>query len=108
MEILHDKERHRFSTSADGKTGYVTYDIHDGGLDIRHTVVPEEIGGRGIASALVKAAYDYARGKGLACIATCRYAAVWLERHPIPRDQEPGLVRRRKLRLVIPSEPDTA
>lgn len=82
MEILHDKERHRFSTSADGKTGYVTYDIHDGGLDIRHTVVPEEIGGRGIASALVKTAYDYARGKGLACIATCRYAAVWLERHP--------------------------
>ena len=82
MEISHDKERHRFTATEDGHTAYVSYTISDGGLDIRHTIVEEEIGGRGIASALVKAAYDYARNEGLSCLATCRYAAVWLERHP--------------------------
>ena len=40
------------------------------------------IGGKGIASALVKAAYDYGRCKGLKAIATCSYAVVWLQRHP--------------------------
>ena len=80
--IIHEAEKSRFQTTVDGYTGYVAYRIEDGGLDIRHTVVPEQIGGRGIASALVKAAYDYARDNGLECIATCRYAAVWLERHP--------------------------
>ena len=36
----------------------------------------------GIASALVKAAYDYARCKGLKAVATCSYAVIWLQRHP--------------------------
>ena len=43
---------------------------------------PGEISGRGIASALVKAAYDYALANGLVPVATCSYAVVWLERHP--------------------------
>ena len=30
------------------------YHVADGALDVRHTIVPGEIGGRGIASALVK------------------------------------------------------
>ena len=60
----------------------VSYKIHDEGLDIRHTIVPKAIGGKGIASALVQAAYDYGRCKGLKAIATCSYAVVWLQRHP--------------------------
>ena len=82
MEIIHIPENSRFQTTVDGVTAHVSYKITDGGLDIRHTIVPEEIGGRGIASALVKAAYDYALSQGLKCVATCRYAAIWLERHP--------------------------
>lgn len=82
MEIRHDKGTCRFSVEVDGYTGYVDYKLADGGLDIRHTIVPKEIGGRGIASALVKAAYDYARAEGLKPVATCSYAVTWLERHP--------------------------
>lgn len=82
MEIIHIPENSRFQATVDGVTAHVSYKIAGGCLDIRHTIVPEEIGGRGIASALVKAAYDYARFQGLKCVATCRYAAVWLERHP--------------------------
>ena len=36
----------------------------------------------GIASALVKVAYDYALTNELVPMATCSYAVVWLERHP--------------------------
>ena len=81
MEIKHEIEEHRFYTEVEGYTGYVEYWIHDGGLDILHTIVPDEIGGRGIAAALVAAAYDYAREKGLQPLATCSYAVAWLEMH---------------------------
>ena len=82
MEIKHNKDKGRFALEVDGYTGYVDYQLVKGGLDIRHTIVPKEIGGRGIASALVKAAYDYARTEGLRPIATCSYAVTWLQRHP--------------------------
>lgn len=82
MEILHDEGGKRFRTLVDGYTAHVAYEIHEKGLDIRHTVVPEAIGGRGIASALVKAVYDYALVKRLKPIATCSYAVAWLQRHP--------------------------
>ena len=82
MEIKHEKDLCRFEVEVDGYKGYVDYKLVDGGLDIRHTIVPKEIGGRGIASALVKAAYDYARAEGLKPVATCSYAVTWLQRHP--------------------------
>ncbi len=80
--IIHHEAEHRFYIETDGHTGYVEYRINEGKLDILHTIVPSEIGGRGIAGALVKAAYDYALSKGMKPAATCSYAEKWLERHP--------------------------
>lgn len=82
MNIIHQTEQNRFYTVVDGFTAHVDYLVSDGGLDIRHTIVPKEIGGRGIASALVRAAYDYARTQGLTPVGTCYYAVKWLEKHP--------------------------
>jgi predicted GNAT family acetyltransferase len=82
MEVKHDESRQEFYVELEGHRAHVSYKIHDEGLDIRHTIVPEAIGGKGIASALVQAAYDYGRCKGLKAIATCSYAVVWLQRHP--------------------------
>lgn len=82
MEIIHRPEEQIFQTNVDGYTAYVSYSIHHGELDIRHTIVPPEISGRGIAAQLVKSAYDYALSQHLAVVATCSYAVVWLQRHP--------------------------
>ena len=73
MEITHLPEDNLFKTVVDGYTAYVTYIIRDGKLYIRHTIVPPEIGGRGIAAQLVKATYDYALQHHLQPIATCSY-----------------------------------
>ncbi|NNC24565.1 N-acetyltransferase, partial [Salinisphaera sp. USBA-960] len=58
------------------------YQLRGDQLVITHTGVPEAIGGRGIASDLVRAAFEYARGAGLKVWPACSYAAVWAERHP--------------------------
>lgn len=81
-KIIHDLEKKRFVTVVEGVTAYVEYQLHENKLDIIHTIVPPAIEGRGIASALVKYAYDYALEKGMQPLATCSYAVIWLHRHP--------------------------
>ena len=78
MNIEHFPEKKVFQTVVDGETARLMYHVADGALDVRHTIVPGEIGGRGIASALVKAAYDYALANELVPVATCSYAVKWL------------------------------
>lgn len=80
-EVKHLPAEHRFVVDIDGNLAHVDYVIENGALDIRHTIVPKPLEGRGIASALVKAAYDYADSHGLVRKATCPYAVVWMERH---------------------------
>ncbi len=82
MEVVHVKEKGEFYTEVNGHKAYITYTIRDNSLDIRHTCVPKPIGGKGIAAALVKEAYDYAREQGFQCTAGCSYAVAWLQRHP--------------------------
>ena len=81
-EITHFPEKNKFVTEVDGETAYVEYTIYENYLNIAHTYVPREIGGRGVAAALVEATYKYALEKGLKPQATCSYAVLWLRRHP--------------------------
>lgn len=82
LNIQHIPAKDTFEVVIDGHRAFVTYEIYDGALDVRKTLVPSELGGQGIAGKLVQAAYDYAKEQGLKCIATCSYAVKWLERHP--------------------------
>lgn len=80
--ITHDGQGHRFVTSANGHEASVEYELGDGVMTITHTLVPKEIGGRGIAGHLVRAAMDHARAAGLKVVPQCSYADSWLQRHP--------------------------
>lgn len=82
LSIQHQPERSRFATLLDGHEAALDYQREGGVLSVTHTVVPSEIGGRGIAGALVQAAFDFARREGLRVRPACSYAAGWLERHP--------------------------
>lgn len=81
MEITHVASRHRFETVVENHVAYVEYEIGESTLNIIHTVVPKEIGGRGIASALVEVTYKYGDSVNLHPEATCSYAVTWLKRN---------------------------
>jgi uncharacterized protein len=80
--ISHDPDDHRFSTVVDGVEAHLEYRLRGDVMTIMHTGVPEAIGGRGIAGALVQAAMDHARAEGLKVNPACSYSAAWMERHP--------------------------
>ncbi|MDE2408660.1 MAG: N-acetyltransferase [Xanthomonadaceae bacterium] len=81
-DIHHDAGTRQFSTEVDGHLAHVDYETGTGRIVITHTIVPEAIGGRGIAAALVRAALEYARDHGLQVEPQCSYADVWMRRHP--------------------------
>ncbi|WP_080905786.1 GNAT family N-acetyltransferase [Parabacteroides sp. Marseille-P3160] len=81
-EIIHLPEKNRFEYQENDRIAFVEYVQTAESLDIKHTFVPNFLEGQGIASALVKAAYDYALTNGLKPKATCSYAVTWLQRHP--------------------------
>ncbi len=81
MNIVHDEQKMLFSCVVDGFECVVGYELHGHIFDVVKTFVPKEVGGRGIAGALVKAAYDYGKEQDYELVATCSYAVVWLERH---------------------------
>ena len=81
-EITHDRTRRRFETRVDGEVGMLDYALDGATMVILHVVVPAAIGGRGIASALTKAALDSARAEGLRVVPQCPFAASYVHAHP--------------------------
>ena len=81
-EIEHDPATGVLTTSVDGAVATLEYRREGDRMVIVHTGVPDEIGGRGIAGELVRAAFEYARSQGWHVHPKCAYAAAWVERHP--------------------------
>jgi uncharacterized protein len=81
-DIRHDREAHRFSTVVDGVFCELDYQLEGRAMAIMHTGVPPEVGGRGIAGDLTRAALEFARAEGLKVRPLCSYAAVYFRRHP--------------------------
>jgi len=85
FNIHHDQAARRFETTIDGVHCLLDYTLADGVaigvMTITHTDVPAEVGGRGVASALVQTAMEAARKHGWKVMPACSYADVWMKRH---------------------------
>lgn len=62
--------------------GRLTWVIRNGARVAEHTLVPREIGGRGVAARLVEALIADARQHGFKVVPTCSYVAAAFDRHP--------------------------
>lgn len=84
--ISHDQDAHRFATMIDGVEAHLDYELEGTTMTITHTIVPPEIGGRGVAGHLVQAAFAAARSHGWKVRPQCSYAAAWAQKHPDVQD----------------------
>ncbi len=78
---LNEAEQ-RFEVRVDGLTAFVAFRRFPGVIDLVHTIVPPELGGRGIGSALARHALDYAAEHGLKVIPSCEFIAAYIAKHP--------------------------
>ena len=85
-EVRDNASEHRFELAADGQTAFAAYRLEGDVMTFTHTIVPPELEGRGFGSALVSAALDSARERGLKIVAKCSFVAGYIDRHPAYRD----------------------
>lgn len=80
--VAHEPERDRFAVYESGETAYLSYhELEDGSLDFAYTYTPLAIRGRGIATAIIKTALEYARHQGKQIEPTCPFVATYIDRH---------------------------
>jgi uncharacterized protein len=80
--VVDDRERHRFVLVEDGVEAELVYRARPDRLILVHTGVPDEVGGRGLAGDLVRAAVERAAAEGLTVVPWCPYTRAWLRDHP--------------------------
>jgi len=86
IKIEHNEDNKRFETQIEGVTAYISYQLKDHVINFDHTIVPAELGGRGIASSLVKHALAFARQNNLKVIASCSFVDSYINKHPEYQD----------------------
>jgi predicted GNAT family acetyltransferase len=83
LDIRNNEQESRFETTVDGSVAFSEYDLEGPNrIVFTHTIVPDELSGRGIAGEIVKFALDSAREQGLTVVPQCSYVAAWIKRHP--------------------------
>lgn len=86
LNISHNEQGKRFETTIDGQTGYISYQERGDKLVYDHTIVPQELGGRGVGSALVKEALNHARENNKKVVPQCSFVASYIDKHPDYQD----------------------
>jgi predicted GNAT family acetyltransferase len=77
---------HRFQAVIDGHTAAAYYQFEEGSIRFTHTIVPEELRGRGLANDLVAHALADVRGRGLKVTPQCPVFAAYMRRHAESQD----------------------
>jgi uncharacterized protein len=91
IDVRDNPAESRFETSVDGITAFAEYRLDGDRITFTHTIVPKALEGRGIGSALVRAALGAARERGLKVVPRCSFVAAWMRRHPETQDLlDPG------------------
>jgi len=85
-EVRNDTQRQSYVLEAEGHTAFAAYRVEGDDIVFYHTVVPPELEGRGIGSALVKGALEDVRKRGLKVVPACEFVKAWIERHPEAQD----------------------
>ena len=86
INIIHNESAKRFETTIDGHIGYISYQDNGDALIYDHTIVPNELGGQGVGSKLVKHALDYAREHDKKVVPQCSFVSSYISKHPEYQD----------------------
>lgn len=82
LDIQHEEGK-RFYAVFGEEVAEVSYgEESDGVRDFRHTYVPHELRGRGIAEKIVRHALDDTKRRGYRFLASCPYVERFVQKHP--------------------------
>ncbi|MEM6376926.1 MAG: GNAT family N-acetyltransferase [Bacteroidota bacterium] len=82
MEVTNNTRMKQFEVRMDDHKAELVYRLRKKTLFLMHTYVPEELRGKGIATALATTALEYAKGKGYKIAVLCPFVGAYVKKQP--------------------------
>jgi len=86
ITVSENKEKKRFEVLVADKIAMIEYIRAQNKIYLTHTEVPPELGGKGIASSMVKQVLQQIKEEGLELVPLCPFVAAYVKRHPEWKD----------------------
>ncbi|GFT26117.1 hypothetical protein NPIL_61031 [Nephila pilipes] len=82
-KVLHDAELKEFSLSNGKEKAVLQYkQLTPSSIELEHTIVPENLQGKGLGKLLAEAALEYALDRQLKVKVSCEFVQKYLEKNP--------------------------
>jgi predicted GNAT family acetyltransferase/glutaredoxin len=85
LDIVHDKEKMRFTLDINGELAKVDYSLGGGKMHLTHSEVPYNLRSQGIGKVLVEKAFEQLTKEGYTAVAVCSYIRAVAKRSEIWR-----------------------
>jgi predicted GNAT family acetyltransferase len=82
LPIVNNQAAHNFEMVIEGQRAFIDYIKRDDVYLLVHTEVPEQLAGKGVASAMVEKTFKYLDAHHFKIKAYCQYVQAYLKRHP--------------------------
>ena len=82
LEVIKNDDTNRFELTVDGYVAFIDFKQKDQLIKLIHTEVPEELGGRGVAAALVEKTLVYLETNNYSLYPYCPYVFAYIKKHP--------------------------
>ncbi|QSZ42854.1 N-acetyltransferase [Sulfurimonas aquatica] len=81
--LVHNEAESKYEYHIDKYIAYITYDEDkDGNMHLTHTIVPDELAGKGLAKILLEDVLAELKKNNKKAVAQCSYIVKYQEKHP--------------------------
>jgi predicted GNAT family acetyltransferase len=82
ISVEHNKSAQRFEAQAGAHLAILCYTLKGVTIVFEHSMVPDELRGQGVATALARTALCYARDNHWTVVPLCSFVAAFIQRNP--------------------------
>ena len=82
IPLVKNQDKKRFQITIDGHDAFIEYKETAQQTALVHTEVPEAIGGRGVAAALVEKTLNHLEAHHNTLLPICPYVFAYIKKHP--------------------------
>ena len=82
LQVIKNEDSKRFELTVDGYTAFIDYKERNGVITLIHTESPEELAGRGVATALIEKTLAYLENNEITLVPLCPLVVAYIKRHP--------------------------
>ncbi|MEA3371774.1 MAG: GNAT family N-acetyltransferase [Campylobacterota bacterium] len=85
-KLIHNRDECKYEYHIEGHVAYITYDDQNGNMHLTHTIVPEELAGKGLARTLLEDVLQEIEKADKKAVAQCSYIVKYQEKNPDKSD----------------------